>query len=107
MSIAGEDVRDGEVLHYNHGGEIHEGNVGFVVVLLPKEPGAAELVSSNVNELMRADIHSGQHGVDKPLRLVGRHRGVQVSDDFTEHKICRDVPASNCLQSFMLRHGAA
>ena len=43
MGITGEDVHDPEVLHDHHAGEIDEGDVGLIVVLLPQLPGVDEL----------------------------------------------------------------
>jgi hypothetical protein len=44
MIVAGENVRDAEVLHDDHAGEIDEGNVRLIVILLAQVPGAAKLL---------------------------------------------------------------
>ncbi len=49
MMVSGEDVNDAEVLHDDHAGEIDEGDVWLIVILLPLTPGAAELLSRDVD----------------------------------------------------------
>jgi len=43
MAVATENLDDAQVLLHHYGSEIDEGNVRFVVLLLPHFPSAAEL----------------------------------------------------------------
>jgi hypothetical protein len=44
MRVTGEYLRDAEVLHDHHTGEIDEGDIRFVVILLAHLPGSVKLL---------------------------------------------------------------
>jgi hypothetical protein len=70
MGIPREDVLNAEVLHDHHAGEIDEGDVRLVVVLLPHLPGPAELVRGNADQLVGSRVNIGQNGVNKALGFI-------------------------------------
>ncbi len=71
MRIAGENVGDAKILHHDHAGEINEGDVGFVVILLPQLPSVAELLWRDMHQHMRARVGPGQQSVNCLLCLSG------------------------------------
>jgi hypothetical protein len=57
--VTREYVRDAEVLHDYHAREIDEGDVQFIVVLLPHLPGAAKLLRRDVDQQIFAGVYFG------------------------------------------------
>jgi len=105
MSVAGENVRNPQVLHDDHRREIDEGDIRLVVVFLAQFPGAAELVRGNVDENMRTRVGSGQQSVDGRLGLGRRADFVQVVDQLIQNEIGSDVLPSSFLEFSMGRFG--
>jgi len=59
MGVARENVVDAEVLHDDHTGEIDEGNVRLVVVLLPHPPGQLEVLRGNMHKSQTPRLRLG------------------------------------------------
>jgi hypothetical protein len=86
MSIAGEDVRDRQILHHNHRREVHERDARFVVIPLPQLPGAAELVGGNVDQPIPTRVKGRKHRLDVSLGLAEINGGEQSRDQFRNTK---------------------
>jgi hypothetical protein len=56
-----------------------------------------------VDELERPSVHRGEKRIDKALRLLGRQRGVEVGNDFAEHKVGRKLQPPGPLETLV--HG--
>jgi hypothetical protein len=88
-------------LHDHHGGEIDEGDVRLIVVLLAHVPGKPKLRRRDVHEQIIAGVYLGQQCPDVTLGTGRRVRAVEAGDDFGENQVRGDI-APVCLAEFLV-----
>ena len=91
MSIAGENVRDCQILHDDHGCEVHEREVGFVVVFQSQLVGFVELIGGEEHQPIQATFERFEQSIRKLPRAIEGHNSKKGGEGFRKHMVSGDV----------------
>src|SRR6266436_4947988 len=87
MGVAGEHLGDTEILHYDHRGEIDEGDVRLVAVFQPHLVSLVELFRRNEDEPMPAGLDRLEEILGEMACRSKRQYAEQCRNELAQHEV--------------------
>ncbi len=105
MGIAGENVRDPQILHDHHRREVHERDGGLVVILQSQLIGLLKLLGGEEYEPMAIPVERFEQPVRKLSRTVKGRNTKEGGEKLRKHMIAGDVTRFLATELAMLTGG--